>query len=111
LESPSLIKAAVTSFFENHVSASQRVRPKLDGVLFPMLSEAENLFLTSPFMLEEIEEVVKQSDGNKSPGPDGFNFAFVKKFWELLKGDVRVMFDQFHGNECLPRAFCHILSP
>jgi hypothetical protein len=62
-------------------------------------------------MLEEIEEVVKQSDGNKSPGPDGFNFAFVKKFWELLKGDVRVMFDQFHGNECLPRAFCHILSP
>jgi hypothetical protein len=37
-------------------------------------------------------------------GPDGFNFAFLKRFWELLKGDIRVMFDQFHGNSCLPKS-------
>jgi hypothetical protein len=33
----------------------------------------------------EIEAVVKESDGNKSPGPDGFNFGFVKEFWYLIK--------------------------
>jgi hypothetical protein len=37
-------------------------------------------------------------------GPDGFNFAFLKRFWELLKGDIRVMFNQFHGNSCLPKS-------
>jgi hypothetical protein len=68
------------------------------------LSDEENALLISPFSLEEIEEVVRCSDGNKCPGPDGFNFAFLKKFWGMLKGDFRIMFDQFHGNSCLPKS-------
>jgi len=48
---------------------------------------------------------VKESDGNKSPGPDGFNFAFIKDFWYLMKDDVRIMFDQFHANEVVPKGF------
>ncbi|GAU30728.1 hypothetical protein TSUD_145250 [Trifolium subterraneum] len=88
LESPSLIKAAVSLYFRNHVSSTPKVRPKLDGVLFSTLSEEENRGLISPFLLEEIQEVVCTSDGNKSSGPDGFNYAFLKKFWDLLKGDI-----------------------
>jgi len=49
--------------------------------------------------------VVKESDGNKSSGPDGFNFAFFKEFWYLLKHEVRIMFDQFYANEKLPTSF------
>ncbi|GAU36760.1 hypothetical protein TSUD_213250 [Trifolium subterraneum] len=105
LDSPNLIKEAVHSFFENHVSSTPRVRPTLEGVEFNSLSEEDNRGLTSPFTLEEIEEAVRDSDGNKSPGSDGFNYAFLKKFWELLKGDIRVMFDQFHGNSCFPKSF------
>jgi len=37
-------------------------------------------------------------------GSDSFNFAFVKKFWYLLKDKVRIMCNQFHGNEVLPKA-------
>ncbi|PNY11183.1 cysteine-rich receptor-like protein kinase [Trifolium pratense] len=81
LESPDQIKAVVSSFFANHVSDTPRARPKLDGVVFPMLSEDENFELTSPFSLDEIELVVKHSDG-----------------------DIRIMFDQFHGNACLPKS-------
>jgi hypothetical protein len=55
--------------------------------------------------LEEIEVVVKDSDGNKSPGPDGFNFTFVKAVWSLIKGEIRIMMDQFHGVELLPKSF------
>jgi hypothetical protein len=50
--------------------------------------------------------VVCGCDGSKSPGPDGFNFAFIKEFWDLLKGEIRIMFDQFHGNVCLPKDIC-----
>jgi hypothetical protein len=48
--------------------------------------------LIAPFFLEEIEAVVKASDGSKSPGPDEFNFAFIKEFWSLMKNEVRIMF-------------------
>ncbi|MCH99194.1 LINE-1 reverse transcriptase like, partial [Trifolium medium] len=105
LEATNPIKEAIFSYFKDHVSSSLRVRPKLDGVNFPRLTEAENTCLISPFSLEEIEEAVKGCDGNKSPGPDGFNFAFLKKFWGMLKGDIRIMFDQFHGNSCFPKSF------
>jgi hypothetical protein len=93
----------VNNFFKNHYSNSPWPRPKLDGVIFPCVSEMENGMLTAPFRMEEIEEVVMLSDGNKSTGSDGFNFAFVKTFWSLLKSEVRIMFDQFHGNACLPK--------
>jgi hypothetical protein len=80
-------------------------RPNLDGVGFPVLRGEDNVKLTRTFALEEIEEVVMESDGNKSPGPDGFNFNFIKAFWSLMKGEVRILFDQFHGNDCLPKSF------
>jgi len=48
--------------------------------------------------------VVKENDGNKSLGSDGFNFAFIKEFWYLLKNEIRIMFDQFHANEVVPRS-------
>ncbi|PNX96151.1 cysteine-rich receptor-like protein kinase, partial [Trifolium pratense] len=47
-------------------------------------------YFTIHFVGGEIGEVVKASDGNRSPGPDGFNFAFFKSFWEMLK-DFRLI--------------------
>jgi hypothetical protein len=44
----------------------------------------------------EIEEAVKSSDGSKC-------FAFIKEFWDIIKDDVRILFDQFFGNDCLPK--------
>jgi hypothetical protein len=79
LESSAHIREAVASYFEAHFSSTGATRPKLDGVSFPSLSEADNFQLIVPFSELEIHSVVKLSDGNKSPGPDGFNFAFLKK--------------------------------
>jgi hypothetical protein len=81
-------------------------RPTLDGIVFPQLSGAQVEGLTANFTLEEITEVVRGCDGSKCPGPDGFNFAFIKEFWDVLKGDVCTLFDQFHGNSCLPKSLC-----
>jgi hypothetical protein len=96
----------VVSFFKNHFDNVAFQRPTLDGIAFPQLSEEEVGGLTATFTLEEITAVVRESDGSKSPGPDGFNFAFIKEFWDLLKVDVRILFDQSHGNACLPKGMC-----
>ena len=68
----------------------------------------------TPFGEMEIEEMVKECDGNKSSGPDDFNFAFIKESWYLLKNEIRIMFDQFHANEVVSRgllAYFMVLIP
>ncbi|XP_077223492.1 uncharacterized protein LOC143857103 [Tasmannia lanceolata] len=44
--------------------------------------------LTRPVSPDEIEVVVKALDGNKAPGPNGFNGDFYQHFWYLIGGDV-----------------------
>ncbi|GAU35310.1 hypothetical protein TSUD_389350 [Trifolium subterraneum] len=89
----------------NHFSESVNNQPTLDGIEFQGFDPGEVLTLTVPFTPTKIEEVVLSSDGDKSPGPDGFNFAFFKMFWGLLKDDVRVLFDKFFVKADLPRSF------
>jgi hypothetical protein len=106
VEGPTRVRGAVVDYFKAHFDNDVWARPTLDGIAFPCVSEQNVSDLTAIFTLEEITNVVMGSDGTKSPGPDGFNFAFIKEFWELLKGDVRIMFDQFHGNSFLPKGMC-----
>jgi hypothetical protein len=104
IDKPIHIKEAVVNFFENHFSSSNVCRPNLDGVHFPSLSTEENDILSAPFSLEEVHSAVMDGDGNKSPGPDGFNNAFLKNCWDIIKGEIRIMFDQFHGIGSLPKS-------
>lgn len=53
--------------------------------------------------MEEIKEAVDSCDGMKSPGPDGFNFRFVKSSWEIIKDDIRDMVNGFWATSRLPR--------
>lgn len=105
VQTPEEVNGAVVEYFKKQVATTNWERPKLDGVVFEKLSESKNRGLIAPFSMEEIEVVVKESDGNKSPGPDDFNFVFIKEFWYLIKNEVRIMFDQFHENEVVPRSF------
>jgi len=73
------------------------------GCILRLFPNNENGLLIAPFSRLEIKEVVRDSDGGKSLGPDGYNFAFVIKFWYLIKNEVRIMLDQFHANEVVPK--------
>jgi hypothetical protein len=35
--------------------------------------------LVTPFMIDEIDQIVKSMPPDKAPGPDGFNGLFLKK--------------------------------
>lgn len=42
-------------------------------------------------------------ESSKSPGLDGFNFTFIKKFWHMIKDDFLKMFREFRTKGKLPR--------
>ena len=59
--------------------------------------------LVGSFSEEEIRKAVWDCDSEKSPGPDGLNFKFIKQFWQILKPDVLRFIDEFHANGVIPR--------
>ncbi|XP_019423064.1 PREDICTED: uncharacterized protein LOC109332536 [Lupinus angustifolius] len=76
IEDPVRIKSHIRSFFEAKFDESHWGRPSLDGIDFNCLSEENNVFLTAKFKVDEIKDAVWSCDGDKSPGPDGYNFTF-----------------------------------
>jgi hypothetical protein len=47
------------------------------------------------FEEEEVRNVVSTMDGDKAPGPDGFSMAFFKECWDVLRGDIMEVFQEF----------------
>lgn len=55
--------------------------------------------LTVPFTHDEIDAVVKEMPPDRAPGPDGFNGAFIKACWPIIKDDFYHLCEEFHdGN-------------
>jgi hypothetical protein len=80
VEGPVNVRREVVSFFTKHFENEEWRRPTLDGILFPHLEVDKVNDLTRAFSLDEITDAVRGCDASKSPGPDGFNFAFIKEF-------------------------------
>ncbi|MCH80144.1 LINE-1 reverse transcriptase like [Trifolium medium] len=104
VDKPVEVRGVVVEFFKKHFVDVNWRRPQLDGVEFPSLSPQQIEILVKPFSVDEVKCVVDDSDGNKSPGPDGFNFAFLKGAWEVVSGDVMAFMHEFHANAILPKA-------
>ncbi|XP_077228445.1 uncharacterized protein LOC143861405 [Tasmannia lanceolata] len=67
------------------------------------LSSEESSHLSKPFSSEEIKAAVFSQNGNKAPGPDGFNGEFFKKIWYLIGKDTeRAIQHFFKSGKLLP---------
>ncbi|GJY70169.1 RNA-directed DNA polymerase, eukaryota, reverse transcriptase zinc-binding domain protein [Tanacetum coccineum] len=67
------------------------------------LSATQNYFLISSICETEIRDAVWDCGSDKSPGPDGYTFAFYKKFWDTIKKDVVGFVQDFFTSGSLPR--------
>ena len=56
----------------------------------------EGLWLERDFEESEVLEVVKELQGGKAPGPDGFTLGFVQTCWKVIKEDIMAVFKDFH---------------
>ncbi|GKE20489.1 putative RNA-directed DNA polymerase, eukaryota, reverse transcriptase zinc-binding domain protein [Tanacetum coccineum] len=46
------------------------------------------LWMEKYFSEGEILDAIRGCGGDKAPGPDDFNFKYIKKFWDILKSDL-----------------------
>jgi len=53
--------------------------------------------MVEPFKEEEIYSAVWACGNDKSPGPDGLNFKFIKHFLNELKPEFLRFLAEFHG--------------
>lgn len=65
----------------------------------PAVSDVDFASLVSPFLIPEIEKVIKIMPKDKAPGLDGFNGVFLKKCWPIIKSDICCLFSDFFDNK------------
>uniref|UniRef100_A0A803PSK2 RNase H type-1 domain-containing protein n=1 Tax=Cannabis sativa TaxID=3483 RepID=A0A803PSK2_CANSA len=58
--------------------------------------------LTRPIEDQEVKDAVFQMHPNKSPGPDGMNPKFFKKYWGIVGDDVLSSVKNFFHNAKMP---------
>jgi len=75
----------------------------LNGISFKSIDQQQNQLLVGCFSEEEIKRAVWECGNEKSPGPDGLNFKFIKQFWQLLKPDIIRFLYEFHANGIFPK--------
>ena len=56
----------------------------------------QNELLIAPFTQSEIKDAVFSCYAEGAPGPYGLPFLFYHKFWNVVKGDIVALFQDFH---------------
>lgn len=74
-------------------------RPLLNGMKFDKISNLKKSMLEIRFLEEEVWNMVSVMKRDKSLGSDGFSISFYKKCWDIMKGDLLNVFDEFYYSE------------
>ncbi|KAK2654112.1 hypothetical protein Ddye_013968 [Dipteronia dyeriana] len=85
-----------TKFFYS-VGVSWR-RHKIHGLPLKKLPVQESASLEADFSLEKVCVALASCDGNKAPGPDGFNLRFIKDYWDLIQDDFMKFIGDFYSD-------------
>lgn len=96
-DKPKDIKEEVATLFESLYKRENFPQLKLDGVLFPSISVETQSWLERVFDVAEVESAPTECRNDEAPGPNGFNFAFIKAGWEFLKINFMAMIMEFHS--------------
>lgn len=66
------------------------------------LNPGDRDFLESSINMDEVKNAVWECGSDKAPGPDGYSFAFVKRYWDLLKFSIHEFVSTFLTSKKMP---------
>ncbi|GJV52409.1 RNA-directed DNA polymerase, eukaryota, reverse transcriptase zinc-binding domain protein [Tanacetum coccineum] len=100
---PNGIKDVFFKYFEQKFQKIEVINIVNRSPFYKTLSSDQNLFLDSSVTLSEIKEAIWDCGSDKSPGPDGFTFAFYKDFWNIMQSDIVNFVHHFFSSGRVPR--------
>ncbi|KAK8697640.1 hypothetical protein V6N13_113780 [Hibiscus sabdariffa] len=68
---------------------------------FKKLNREQGRNLERAFSEDEIWTIISSADGNKAPGLDDFNFTFYQKYWDVMKDEILILFNDFKSHRKL----------
>jgi len=101
-EDPTRVKSYVKGYFESRFGVNERFRLNLDRVCFKTVTNDDNDMLCSNISESEILDAMSQCDSSKCPGPDGYNFSFVKNNWDIVGEDIVGAIMSFQSTGFIP---------
>ncbi|KAK3229325.1 hypothetical protein Dsin_001206 [Dipteronia sinensis] len=93
---PHEIKEEIAVYFETFYKNVNWRRPNIRGLPIKKLTEVERDLLEAKFDKDEVWAALSSCDGNKAPGPDGFNLNFIKSNWDVVGRDFMKFMEDFH---------------
>ncbi|GKE11342.1 hypothetical protein Tco_1414893 [Tanacetum coccineum] len=87
-EDPGAIKMEVERYYKALFFEGMTIRPLFCCDRIEIFLDNEAAMLETELKEKEVWEAICGCGGDKTPGPDGFNFKFMKKFWDVLKSDL-----------------------
>ena len=94
-EEDSEVADQVVQFYKKLYTKTEEWRPFVEGLGFDQIEGLEREWLERSFEKEEILRVVKELEGDKAPGLNGFSMAFYHHCWRFVEIDVLAMFEEF----------------
>ncbi|GJW98630.1 RNA-directed DNA polymerase, eukaryota [Tanacetum coccineum] len=88
IDEPHKVKNEFFSHFSNRFYSHFGPKISLDPQMFKRLSDDQKDNLESNVTYEEIKKAVWDCGTNKSPGPDGFTFDFIRRYWKIMDQDM-----------------------
>jgi hypothetical protein len=99
---PRQIRGIIYNFYKQLFGSQDRTKIRLSEEAWRLrgrLTLEDNEELTRPFLEEEVRNVVFGMKENSAPGPDGLSVCFYKSCWEIIKGELMGMVNDFYmGN-------------
>nr|GEZ82430.1 RNA-directed DNA polymerase, eukaryota [Tanacetum cinerariifolium] len=88
ISDPLLIKEAFLNYYKDKFQVHDSQVFFSPMIHYTSLISHDRDSLETHFSLHEIKTAVWDCGSNKAPGPDGFSFAFIKKYWDLIKTNI-----------------------
>ncbi|GJU57999.1 RNA-directed DNA polymerase, eukaryota [Tanacetum coccineum] len=87
-DKPYKVKNEFLNHFSNRFARPTGPNIVLDSNMFKQLSSEQIADLECDVTYDEIKRAVWDCGTNKSPGPDGFTFDFIRTYWKIINQDV-----------------------
>ena len=98
------VRSQLVLFYQGLYKETDLGCSSMDGLDFACIVEEERLSLEKEFTKEEVIQVLREMEGDKASGPDGFNMAFFHHCWRVVENDVMDFFYFFHQHSVFERS-------